>query len=322
MEKTNTLKYNFNLVKYNTKLDNAKGIKDFKLIFKDYHKYYKNIIIKNEKYSKLLNDYRQQKCYNITPMLAYEKIEVNVNDYINDLLLYTDDINELKKIILFFTQYHTIESCIDSSFYEKNNKIEFILKNPIKNKLKFMLQEVKDLDKIIQQAPSLSKQCIVYRAMSYNIKNSVFTKDKKSYFKFDNYISTSFTPKITKFFGKKAFYTFILPEGTKGIILYGIDSNTEFKFDSGDVLYEFLVQRESLFEIVDYSFVYKKELIEKYNAEGNHNSLMFDNDIISHYTLKLIEQPTIAELDESLKKLLKKPIIIETGRDGNIDLKH
>ena len=318
----NNLKYNFNLVKYDKKIDNIKGVRDFKIIFKDYYKYYKNIIIKDEKYSKLLNDYRQQKCYNITPMLAYDKIEVNVNDYVNDVLLYTDDVNELKKIILFFTQYHTIQSCIDTSYYEKNNKIEFILKNPIKNKLKFMLNEVENLDKIILEAPSLSKQCVVYRAMSYNIKNNVFTKDKKSYFIFNNYISTSFTPKITKFFGKKAFYTFILPEGTKGIILYGIDSKEEFKYDTGDVLYEFLIQRGSLFEIVDYSFVYKKEFIEKYNDEENPNSLLFDNDVISHYTLKLVNQKTEQELKESLKKLLLKQVIIETGRDGNIDLKH
>lgn len=182
-----------------------------------------------------------------------------------------------------------------------------IINDEYSDELNLAIDSIKTLDKVIDEAPTIhNDELIVYRGMKADIYDDLICENKKFYYTFPTYISTSFSSNVSqKFKGKHGvFYTIILPPDTKGIYLpWDLNYKESFGKKTIDNEFELLLQRGSKFLV---------ESIE-YKQEPSHKGFVTYQNIpcekehpryVRHYTLRLVSQPTIKQLQKQYKSLL------------------
>jgi hypothetical protein len=175
------------------------------------------------------------------------------------------------------------------------------------NELNMSIDAIKLLDKVIAEAPTIvNEEITVYRGMKADIYDDLVCEDKKFYYTFPTYISTSFAPNVSnQFKGRNGvFYKIILPSNTKGIYLpWDLRYKESFGKKVIDDEFEFLLQRGSKFVVE--SIEYKPE--PTYKTFITYQRIPCEKEhprFVRHYTLRLVSQPTIKQLQKNYKLLL------------------
>ncbi len=163
-----------------------------------------------------------------------------------------------------------------------------------------LIKYVKQLDKIIAEAPTINETVHVYRGMGYDIISGTECENGKLYYTFDNFMSTSFTPSVSKRFTRGGcLYTLILDKGAKGIYIFFDASENLSSFQNVDVDHEaeLLLPRGTKFEVVGLDFVHVPPQFYKFKdvpcIEKKFN-------FVKHYTLKFVGHASEKELKQAL----------------------
>jgi hypothetical protein len=166
---------------------------------------------------------------------------------------------------------------------------------------------IKMLDKVIDDAPMiLDNEITVYRGMKADIYDDLVCENKKYYYTFPTYISTSFSSNVSNSFRGRngVFYTLILPPETKGIYLpWDLSYKESFGKKEIDNEFEFLLQRGSKFVVE--SIEYKQE--PSYKGFSTYQSIPCEKEhprFKRHYTMRLVSQPNMKQLQKQYKTLL------------------
>ncbi len=164
-----------------------------------------------------------------------------------------------------------------------------------------LIKHIKELDKVIAGAPSIIKEPLhVYRGMSYDIIADTYCEDGKIFYTFKNYISTSFTPSVSRNFATGGcLYTLILDKGVKGIYLSFEVTHKLKNFQNVylDSEVELLLPRGTKFEVVDLEFVHMPPQFYRFKDVP---CLEKQFNYVKHYTLKFVSLATEKELKQSL----------------------
>lgn len=187
------------------------------------------------------------------------------------------------------------------------NLLPYISQEYYTTDIKTSMEAIKTLDKIIAEAPTiLHNDVVVYRGMTTDIYDELVCENKKYYYTFPTYISTSFSSGVShNFKGRNGvFYTMILPPETKGIYL---PWNLQYKESFGkkiiDDEFEYLLLRGSKFVVE--SIEYKQE--PSYKGFSIYQNIPCEKEhprYVRHYTLRLISQPNIKQLQKDYKTML------------------
>lgn len=169
------------------------------------------------------------------------------------------------------------------------------------------IDAIKTLDKVIDDAPTiLDNEITVYRGMKTDIYDELVCENKKYYYTFPTYISTSFSSNVSNSFRGRngVFYTLILPSETKGIYLpWNLSYKESFGKNTIDNEFELLLQRGSKFVVE--SIEYKQE--PRYKGFSTYQNIPCEKEhprYIRHYTMRLVSQPNMQQLQKQYKTLL------------------
>jgi hypothetical protein len=175
------------------------------------------------------------------------------------------------------------------------------------NELETSMEAIKTLDKIIAEAPTiLNKEILVYRGMTADIYDDLICENKKYYYTFPTYVSTSFSSHVSQHFRGRngVFYTLILPPDTKGIYLpWDIKYKESFGKATIDNEFEYLLLRGSKFLVE--SIEYKQE--PSYKGFSIYQNIPCEKEhprYVRHYTMRLVSQPSIKQLQKQYKTML------------------
>lgn len=165
---------------------------------------------------------------------------------------------------------------------------------------------IRTIDKIIADAPTiLDSEITVFRGMKTDIYDDLVCENKKYYYTFPTYISTSFSAKVSHNFKGRhgVFYTLILPPETKGIYLtWDLEHKTSFGKKMIDDEFEFLLQRGSKFVVESIEYLQEPS----YKGYSTYQNIPCEKQhprYVRHYTMRLVSQPTIKQLTKQYKSL-------------------
>jgi len=168
-----------------------------------------------------------------------------------------------------------------------------------------IIKMVKSIDKIIAQAPKIVREPVhVYRGMNFDIIDDIVCENGKMLYTFTGFISTSFSPKISKrFAGSGCLYTLILDKGCQGIYLNFSATSKVKRFQElyVDDEAEFLLPRGSKFEVLSVDFVNAPPEFFKFK---DIPCLEKQLKYMKHYTLKFVGHSSEEEQSLMLKKAL------------------
>jgi hypothetical protein len=164
-----------------------------------------------------------------------------------------------------------------------------------------LIKYIKELDRIIANAPNIIQQPLhVYRGMSFDIMSEAQCEDGKMVYTFPNYVSTSFTPSVSRNFANGGcMYTLILQKGVKGIYLSFevTQSLKNFQNVHIDIEAELLLPRRTKFEIVGLEFIH---MPPQYFRFKDVPCLEKQLNYVKHYTLKFVSHAPEQEMKESI----------------------
>ncbi len=277
---------------WNLEDDSKYNLKYIKLI-EHYKNFYKKFIENNEELEEQLSLYKMN-LYSLvnhflftretTIHISWNKLIKSINKYGFQKFIKNDDkiiTSELSKIIL------DLNPELVSDFNE-------------------IIDNIKALDKIICKSPPTNTDLVVFRAMKdINIDYFECTKDGL-YYTFNNYLSTTlsktFAIEFMYRYNHNSLLTIIIPKNVNGIIFHKSYSNYIEKE------YEFLLLRNSKFKLISTEIIKPKfELTTDIPLDELNNKKCNRNRTFKHYTLKLVSQPSYADL-KSDYKLFKERI--------------
>ena len=243
----------------------------------------------------------------------YDKKIVNTKKKVDALNLYkTSGYTTMNQLLLKKCEYHFALSDIvhHSPKREKLNVKDMLelVSNEFAEEVNKSINAIKIIDKIIAEAPMiLDNEISVYRGMRTDIYDDLVCENKKYYYTFPTYISTSFSSKVSHAFkGRQGvFYTLILPPETKGIYLpWDLSYKESFGTKIIDYEFEYLLQRGSKFVVE--SIEYKPE--SAYKGFSTYQNIPCEKEhprYVRHYTMRLVSQPTIHQLQKQYKNLME-----------------
>lgn len=164
---------------------------------------------------------------------------------------------------------------------------------------------IKELDKVIAGSPNVIKEPLhVYRGMSYDIISDTRCENGKMFYTFQNYVSTSFTPSVSRNFANGGcMYTLILDKGIKGIYVSFEVTQSLKNFQNVylDSEVELLLPRGTKFEVIGLEFVHMPPQFYRFKDVP---CLEKKFNYIKHYTLKFVSHASDKELKQSLNQAI------------------
>jgi hypothetical protein len=177
-----------------------------------------------------------------------------------------------------------------------------------------VIKHIKELDKIIAGSPNIIKEPVhVYRGMTYDIISDTYCENGKMFYTFRNYVSTSFTPSVSRNFANSGcMYTLILDKGVKGIYVSFEVTQSLKNFQNVylDSEVELLLPRGTTFEVIGLEFVQMPPQFYRFkDVPCVEKKLSY----VKHYTLKFVSHASEKELKQSLNQAIDVV-------DGNITI--
>lgn len=242
----------------------------------------------------------------------YDKKIVNTKKKIDALNYYKHNgYTTINQILLKQCEYHFSLYNILQQHEDKGDKVSVkdlleTISNEYSEELNTSIEAIKTLDRVVAEAPTiLNDEITVYRGMKADIYDDLVCENKKYYYTFPTYISTSFSANVSNNFKGKngVFYKIILPPETIGIYLpWNLKHKESFGKKLIDDEFEFLLQRGSKFVVE--SIEYKPE--PTYKSFGTYQNIPCEREhprFIRQYTLRLVSQPSIKQLQKQYKTL-------------------
>lgn len=259
---------------------NAKGATDYELPLKRIIAYFDTHIKKKPDWVNALVRYKASGYIDINKFLIGEyEVYIDPNDMTSAMKPHLKQTNQKDPSQLFDT-WDKIQSTM--------------CKNLFKSKVVPLIDTIKLLDKIIDNAPALGLRDLrVYRGMEYDVqKDLVCGPNGKWHVTFPNFLSTSFEWSVSKNFTRETgnMYTLILNPSCKGVYVHWSMSDEQAKFEDGliDNEKELILPRGCTFELVSLKTRRVKKKKHYKDIKCEVDSPLFSK----HYTLKLVSMPS------------------------------
>jgi hypothetical protein len=292
---------------------------DYALLFKDY---YNNVLFRNKKYFISLSKYKAGAFMgNNLSLYKKEPLELNLKEYL--------------KIV----KYLEVDKLVEKNKKDINTEIiNYYLDKNIgyKKELEITLGYLKNIDKIIYNAPKTQHKMIVYRAMKDILYEFNKCENGELYYTNPNFLSTSLTlstpyqflhdgydeMRNKTFMSNNALYSIIVPTNMKSLAipwLPHLDEDSKsilkeiknIKFEElSDSQFEILLPRKCKFKLIKSEYISLKNINELiFNFSPSDKECLKNNKYkIKHYTIELVEQADIKELEKDYAKIKKNMI--------------
>lgn len=268
---------------------NALGRQSYRDHVKDMIKYYDTEIVSSKSYVRTLAEYKNWEFEAINGLLL-KKLKISLED---------DNILDVFITRATNGRKHLVQD-IDDAVYN-------MIDHHARQKCSATVKKIKLLDEIIGKAPKLSAEnLIVFRGANNDIYEDLVCEGGKFYYTCPTYMSTSFAPSVSESFmdtGKCAtFYTIELPIKSQGVYIHwSLQHRVPFENEEIDSEFEYILQRESKFEIVSVDF---KPIDAKVKQTYRDIACVDKHPFFAkHYTMRLVAQPTLEDLKKTYRNL-------------------
>lgn len=254
----------------------------------------------------------------------YNRNVTNNRQKMNSLIYYKSTgytfVNGLLIKNMQFPSYGFLED-VNKSVNENNNSekkltiYDVLQSMNISGIISQSIKTIKDLDKMIYEAPKMTKvkNLVLYRGTNHDIQQDFICgqRDKDTYYyTTPSYMSTSFSPITSMDFAQPnscgIFISIVMPSNLKG--LQGMFVNWKMvqgdKFENAEIdsEFEFILPRLTKFKVekIDYIPYHYKYAEHKYNEIPCRIKMPVG---IKHYTLSIVSQPSMKDLSTTYKTL-------------------
>jgi hypothetical protein len=250
--------------------------------------YYDTYVTNNKKAVKALQQYKYNEYASINQLLLGKPfLEFSLDDILWDMQDGKKDNDNKCQILVRDIQQHLIQ------VYHKRHVS--------------LVDTIKTIDKLILNAPALVDNVTVYRGMQTDIYDDLECRDKMFYWTSPAFMSTSFSKNVSNTFKSRHGIMFVIsvPSETRGLFLpWEIPVKGSIGNSTIDNEYELLLPRGCQFLVESIDYVKNMS----YKESSTYKNIPCEKKYPSYtkvYKMRLVSQPSIAELKRNYNRMTK-----------------